>query len=115
MLPTALWVFKVTDGVEVVEANLFEETLLSGRFVEGEEVWAEDKVERFPLLRERALVKYWCRVRIGRYFCLPCAFMHVSTSEHTIKGEATILVDWRKGVKVEMPTSDTLGDVGHSR
>lgn len=58
VLPTAFWVFKVTDGVEVVETDLFEETLLSGRFVEGEEVWAEDKVERFPLLGECALVKY---------------------------------------------------------
>ena len=58
VLPTAFWVFKVTNGVEVVEADLFEETLLSGRFVEGEEVWAEDKVESFPLLGECALVNY---------------------------------------------------------
>ncbi len=58
VLSTAFWIFKVTDGVEVVEADLFEETLLSGRFVEGEKVWTEDKVERFPLLGECALVKY---------------------------------------------------------
>lgn len=115
VLPAAFGVFEVANGVEVVKADLFEETLLSGRFVEGEEVWAEDKVERFPLLRGGALVRYKCRTRTGRNFCLSCAFMHLSASEHTIKGEATILVDWRKGVEVEVPTSDTRVDVGQSR
>lgn len=42
----------------------------------------------------------------------PGAFMHLSASEHTIKGEATILVDWRKGVQVEVPTSDSWHDFG---
>lgn len=89
VLTAAFWVFKVADGIEVVEADLFEETLLSRRFVEREEVGAEDKVEGFPL------------------FCLSGAFMHLSASEYTIKGETTILVDRRKGVEIEVPTSNT--------
>lgn len=44
----------------------------------------------------------------------PGAFMHLSASEHAIKGEATILVDWRKGVEVEVPTSHTWDDVGQA-
>ena len=50
VLPARFWVFEVTDSVQVVETYLFEETLLGGRFVEGEEVRAENKVEGLPLL-----------------------------------------------------------------
>ena len=50
VLPAAFWVFEVADSVEVVEADFFEEPLLGGRFVEGEKVGTENKVEGFPLL-----------------------------------------------------------------
>lgn len=33
VLPAAFWVFEVADGVEVVKADLFEETLLGRRLV----------------------------------------------------------------------------------
>ena len=56
VLSTAFWVFEVTDGVEVIETDLFEKTLFGGRLVEGEEVGTKDKVEWFPLLRTGALV-----------------------------------------------------------
>ena len=49
---------------------------------------------------------------MGRDLGFPGAFMHLPASEHTIKGEATILVDRRKGVEVEVPTSDTWGNLG---
>lgn len=61
ILPATFWVFQVVDGVEIVETDLFEQTLLGGRFVEGKKVRTEDKVEGFPLLQAGALVKcvYW--------------------------------------------------------
>ena len=37
----------------------------------------------------------------------PGAFMHLSAAKHTIKGEAAVLIDWGKGVEVEVPTTDT--------
>ena len=49
---------------------------------------------------------------MGRNLGFPGAFMHLSASEDAIKGEATILVDWRKGVEVEVPTSHAWGNVG---
>ena len=56
VLSTAFWVFEITDGVEVIETDLFKKTLLGGRFVEREEIGPKDKVEWFPLLRTGALV-----------------------------------------------------------
>ena len=56
MLPARFWVFEVADSIQVVETYLFEETLLSGRFVEGEKVGAENKVEGLPLLGGGTLV-----------------------------------------------------------
>ena len=63
MLSATFGVFQVADGVEVIETDLFEETLLGGRFIEGEQVRAKDKVEGFPLLQAGALVK--CKYRSG--------------------------------------------------
>ncbi len=114
VLPAAFWVFEVADGVEVVEAYLFEETLLGGRFVEGEEVRAKDEVEGFPLLQAGALVKGMPCSGMGEDLGFPGAFMHLSASKHTIEGEATILVDWRERVEVQMPTSDAWGISGQS-
>lgn len=61
VLSATFWVFQVVNGVEVVETDLFEQTLLGGRFVEGKKVGTKDKVERFPLLQAGALVEcvYW--------------------------------------------------------
>lgn len=61
MLSAAFWVFQVVDGVEIVEADLFEQTFLGGRFVEGKKVGTKDEVEGFPLLHKNALMRcvYW--------------------------------------------------------
>ena len=66
MVPATFGVFQAADGVEIVEADLLEETFLRGRFVEGEEIGAEDKVEGLPLLREGALVDCMSLERDGR-------------------------------------------------
>ena len=50
VLPAAFWVFKVAYGVQVVEADLLEETFFGRRFVERKKVGAEDKVKGLPLL-----------------------------------------------------------------
>ena len=72
---------------------MFEETLLSGRFVKGEEVRAENKVEGLPLLGGGTLVGCICGSRLVRYLCLSGALLHLSTPEHTVKSEATVLID----------------------
>ena len=61
ILAATFWVFEVVDGVEIVETDLFEQTLLGGRFVEGKKVGTKDKVKGFPLLQAGALVEcvYW--------------------------------------------------------
>lgn len=45
VVSAAFWVFEVADGVEVAEADFFEQAFLGGRFIEGEEVGAKDKKE----------------------------------------------------------------------
>lgn len=52
------------------------------------------------------------RSRIGKDLGFPGAFMHLSASKHTVEGETAILIDRREGVEVEVPTSDTRGDLG---
>ena len=52
---------------------------------------------------------------MGGDFGFPGAFMHLSTSEHTIESEATILVDRRKSVKVEVPIPDACSVLGQCR
>ena len=52
------------------------------------------------------------RGKVDRDLGLPGSFMHLSTSKDTIESEATILVDWRKGIEVEVPISDTWVDIG---
>lgn len=42
VLAATFRVFEVSDGIKIVETYLFEKTLLGGRFVEGEEVGAQD-------------------------------------------------------------------------
>lgn len=42
VLAATFRVFEVSNGVEVVETDLFEKTLFRGRFVEREEVGAQD-------------------------------------------------------------------------
>lgn len=115
VLSAAFWIFEVADCIQVVEADLFEKTLLGGGFVEREQVGSEDEVEGFPLLRRGALAecKSWFKV-VGN-LGFPGAFMHLSTSKHTIKGEAAILIHGRKGVEIEVPTSDAWSAVGQSR
>ena len=63
VLAATFRVFEVSDGVEIIETDLFEKALFGGRFVEREEVGAQDQVEGFPLLREDALVE--CMFGIG--------------------------------------------------
>ena len=66
MLPATFWVFQAAHGVEIIETDLLEKTLLSGRLVQGEEIGAKDKVEGFPLLQFRALVERMSLEEDGR-------------------------------------------------
>lgn len=112
VLSTAFRIFQVTYGVQIVEADLLEEAFFGGRFVEREKVGTEDEVEGFPLLRAGALVGYMTGCGVGTDLGFPGTFMDISASKDTVEGEAAILIDWRKGIEVEVPASNPRGDLG---
>ena len=56
---------------------------------------------------------FWSRV--GKDLGFPGAFMHLSAPKHTVEGKTAILIDWRKGVEVEVPTSDPWSDLWRGR
>ena len=41
------------------------------------------------------------------YFGLPCALVHFSAFEYSIKGEASVLVYRREGIEIQMPVSNS--------
>ena len=66
MLPATFWVFQAANGVEVIEADLLEQTFFGRGFVEGEEIGAKDEIEGLPLLRVGGLVERTFSERDGR-------------------------------------------------
>lgn len=97
MLRFALGVALARNSCEVGEVYLALQFCTIAISVEGEYVWAQDEIKRFPLL---PTVSCWLveLVKIG-YLCLARPLVYLARLEKAIEFEASILVDGREAVE----------------